>query len=262
MRFLIDGDYHIHSRLSYCSKHKQQTKENILSYAIENHYKKIVLTDHVWDTLVSHRGGFYEGQDVPYIASSLPLPQAEGVEFLFGCETDMDERGVIGLSPTNISLFDFIIVPTTHFSMIFGSEVSFAARAEAYVRRLDALLSSDLPFGKVGLAHATCPMIGRRGSYYEDHLDILDLVPDRELSRLFAGAAERGLAIELNFLPFRYTEEELPRLLRPYRIAKEEGCRFYFGSDAHAPKDLREAPRNFARIVELLSLEESDKFIL
>jgi histidinol phosphatase-like PHP family hydrolase len=58
------------------------------------------------------------------------------------------------------------------------------------------------------------------------------------------------------------TWEEDADELRVYMIAKEMGCKFYFGSDAHTVPGLGWAKRNAERIIDLLSLEEDDKFIL
>ena len=50
-------------------------------------------------------------------------------------------------------------------------------------------------------------------------------------------------------------------VLRPYRIAKACGCKFYCGSDAHTPKDF-EMVKRFERAIDLLQLEEKDKWAL
>ena len=49
--------------------------------------------------------------------------------------------------------------------------------------------------------------------------------------------------------------------MRPYRIAKECGCKFYHGSDAHKPKEF-EKIKYFDRAAKLLGLTESDKFYI
>ena len=46
------------------------------------------------------------------------------------------------------------------------------------------------------------------------------------------------------------------------RIAREEGCRFYLGSDAHTPAELAKAKANFEAIIDLLGLTEDDKIPL
>lgn len=60
----------------------------------------------------------------------------------------------------------------------------------------------------------------------------------------------------------KFTEEETEVVLRPYRIAKQYGCKFYCGSDAHHPNILDEAKTIFERTVNLLELTEEDKFTI
>lgn len=265
MRYIIDHDLHIHSGISLCSGDPEQTPARILQYAVENGLKHICLTDHYWDSHLPVANGFdfYTLQDLARIKQALPLPQTEGVTFHFGCETDMDKFFTVGVGKEEIGEFEFIIVPTTHLHMpgftIDEPDFPLERRAALFVQRFDALLDADLPFGKVGLAHLTCSLMAPAAP--QDHLMVLDMIPDEEYARLFARAAEKGMGIELNFPSFGYTEQELPRILRPYRIAKTCGCKFYFGSDAHTPAGLDAAMKNFEHIIDLLQLEESDKFL-
>jgi histidinol phosphatase-like PHP family hydrolase len=86
---------------------------------------------------------------------------------------------------------------------------------------------------------------------------ILDLIPDAELMRVFKKAAEVGVGIELNYYDIRNATEST---LRPFRIAKAQGCRFYLGSDAHHPRDLDPAIAGFENVIDRLGLTEDDKF--
>ena len=80
---------------------------------------------------------------------------------------------------------------------------------------------------------------------------------------IFDRAAAYGTGIELNFPVFSYTEKELDEvILRPYRIAKECGCRFFFGSDAHSPEGFSGMRKAAERIIDLLELTEDDKYYL
>ena len=88
MRYKIDHDYHIHTRLSLCSEDDGQTPAAILELAKRRNLKKICLTDHFWDETVPCNtmvNWWYEQQNYPHIAQSLPLPTDPAVEFLFGC---------------------------------------------------------------------------------------------------------------------------------------------------------------------------------
>lgn len=264
MKFQVDHDYHIHSRISLCSNDPEQNNERILQYAKENGFSRICLTDHHWQkNIPGVWGDFYWEQDLEHIQQALPLPQADGVEFLFGCETDMNCQMIVGVSKEEWDLFDFIIVPTTHFHME-GFSLSkedaktTEGRARAWVNKLEALLEQDLPFHKLGVAHLACSLID--GSSREAYLSVLDAIPAEEMERLFLKAAQRGCGIELNSSDMAFSDEEADRVLRMFRIAKQCGCKFYLGSDAHHPKELDKAKAIFERAVDLLELTEEDKF--
>lgn len=262
MQYVIDHDLHIHSQLSLCSGHPEQTPARILRYAAENHFTTICLTDHYWDESVPGASDWYKAQNTAHIRESLPLPQADGIRFLFGCETDMDKYGTVGISARMLEQLDFVIIPINHLHMMgFTIDPENGAtdrRADWYLRRFDALLDMDLPFEKIGLAHLTSNRTDRNTP--TSHIDLFDSIPDGTWRELFGRAARKGCGVELN-LPFgHYTDEQRAHILRPYRIAADCGCRFYFGSDAHTPGGLQAAPANFAAIRDALGLSEAQKF--
>ena len=264
MKYIIDNDLHIHSKISPCSNDPEQTSERILRYAEENGLRTICLTDHFWDETVEGASSWYRPQNYKHIAASRPLPQGKNVRFLFGCETELDKNFTLGVSKENFVLFDFIIIPTTHFHMkdytVSVEELDNAGnRASAWVKRLDAVLGMDLPFHKIGIAHLTCGLIAPTR---EEYIEVLKLIPQEEMEKLFKKAAKLGVGIELNSDDMNFAEEEAEVVLRPYRIAKQCGCKFYLGSDAHHPNTLDRAKEIFERAVDLLELTEEDKFII
>ena len=263
MRYVVDHDLHIHTKQSPCSSDPLQSPERIWQYAKENGFSTVCLADHFWDELVPAASDWYEKCHFACICESLSFtpPKDGGVRYLFGCETDVDKYFHLGVSEERMEFFDFIVIPTTHMHMtgltVDPEDGAPERRAELYVKRLDAVLSMDLPFEKVGIAHLTCPLL----SNVETHLDVLDMVSDEVFHELFARAAKKKTGIELNFEVCNYkSEEDLARVLRPYRIAKEEGCLFYFGSDAHHEDVLLRSKDNFEQIVTLLDLTEEEKF--
>ena len=84
MRYQIDHDMHIHSYLSLCSPSGHQVPQKILEYAAKEGLSTIVLTDHYWDERIAGPSGWYAPQNTAHIKAALPLPQAEGIRFLFG----------------------------------------------------------------------------------------------------------------------------------------------------------------------------------
>ena len=260
MRYVADNDLHIHTHLSLCSGHPKQTAENILKYAVDNGLKTICVTDHMWDKNVPGASEWYKQQPFERIIQTLPLPQADGIRFLFGAETDLNREMVLGISSETLEKLDFCIIPTTHLHMngftLDGKE-NAEERSELWIKRLDGVLDMDLPFYKIGIAHLTCPLIFPRPNNY---FEVLKCIQDSEYHRLFAKAAKRKIGIELNFNSLALKGEEKETELKPYRIAKEEGCKFYFGSDAHTPAGFTRAKENFENIIDLLELTEDDKF--
>lgn len=262
MKYVVDHDLHIHSQLSSCSKDPMQTTERILQYAKDNGFNTVALTDHYWDDAVEGASAWYMPQNYEHLCEAKPLPGAEGIRFLFGCETELNKDLTLGISREKMELFDFINIPVTHFHMknyTLSEQEALNAqtRAEAWVKRLSHVLSLDLPFHKVGIAHLTCVHIAHPREVY---LEVLDLIPEADMERLFRKAAELGVGIELNASDMAFTDEEADTVLRPYRIAKRCGCKFFCGSDAHHPDKLEVAKAIFERAVALLELTEEDKF--
>ena len=260
MKYQIDHDYHIHSYLSECSSDPRQNAERILQYAEENGFRDICLTDHGWDATVSGASEWYTRQSLDYIRRSLPLPQSENVRFHFGCETDMNKHLVVGMSLQGLQTLDFLIVPTTHLHLtgfsIDPEDDALERRAALYIRRFEALTETNFPRNKVGIAHLTCSLIAPDGQ----HLRVIDMVPDEVFRTLFTKTAQKGYGVELNMPAVYETDADLASALRPYRIAKQCGCRFYMGSDAHHPEAFEGMAEKFRTLADLLELQESDKF--
>ena len=260
MRYVADHDFHIHSTLSSCCHDEKQTVDAIQRYAVENGFKKICLTNHFWDADVPGASGWYLVQDFRHLTKALPLPQRDGVRFCFGAETELDKHFTLAMTKKRFDDFDFVIIPTTHLHMkgltIDENRNTPADRAELWVKRLQALLTMDLPWYKIGIAHLTCSLMLNE----EQTPEVLGLIPTQTMEELFRDFAKKGVGIELNFDSFALTDETREIMLKPYRIAKEAGCKFYLGSDAHSIKALNAAKENFENIIDLLGLEESDKF--
>ncbi len=262
MRYVWDNDMHIHSQLSLCSRDPEQTTERILQYAKDNGLKTIVLADHCWDDKSIPSSDWYKFQDLEYTKRSLPLPKAQGIEFLFGVETEMHKSRTIALSREAFSELDFIVIPLTHFHMVGHAiteeeAASPETRAKAWVERFEDILKMDLPFHKIGLAHLTCGLIAPNR---EDYIKTLELLPENKMAELFKKAAEVGVGIELNAHDMNFKPEEADAVLRMYHIAKAQGCKFYMGSDAHHPKSFENCDFVFNRAIDLLGLTEDDKF--
>ena len=264
MDFKFDHDLHIHSKISSCSNHPEQTTENILAYAKKNGLTTICLTDHYWDERVVGPSGWYAPQNTAHIKEALPLPKEEGIRFLFGCETEMRADMTIGISRERFDELDFVIIPTTHMHMKeFTVPQEYAGKADMlaklWIEKLEALLAMDLPFEKIGIAHLCCYLIG--GGEDALYQNTLAALKDEDLRRVFALAAKKGVGIELNKGDFAFKHGAKEDILRIFGIAKAEGCKFYFGTDSHNPEGFIGAEERFTTAIRLLGLTEGDKFV-
>ena len=263
MRFKVDQDLHVHSFLSVCSRDEAQVPQAILDCAVERGLRQVCLTDHYWDERVpcnTRVNWWYEKQDHAHVCSALPLPKAQGVEFLFGCEADMDSDNVIGLSKERCDEFDFIIVATTHFHHMGGPKwenIDNAGRAAQWAARFEAVLDSHLPLHKVGIAHLACGLINNTS--LEGYYETLELIPDAEMERLFTKAAKAGVGIELNIGDMRAAVAD-ERVMRMFRIAKDCGCKFYTGTDSHSVAGNKADYTPYEKAIDILDLKETDKF--
>lgn len=259
MRYIADHDFHIHSTISPCCHDPNQTTEAIYEYAKYNNYRKICITNHLWDEKVNSVATWHEKQRFEYLVSALPLPNNSEVHFCFGAETDMDINYTIGISNERINNFDFIIIPTTHLHLsgytIPQGVDTVQGRVDVWIKRFDELLKKDLPFHKIGIAHLTCGHIFGNRTH-----EVIDNIPTSTLYKLFEKSANAGIGIELNVKSLNMNEELKKIIFRPYYIAKDCGCKFYLGSDSHSTDALSTAKENFENIITILDLKESDKF--
>ena len=262
--FTFDHDLHIHSVLSSCSSDPAQSPQRILQYAREEGLSTICLTDHYWDSAVPDTSEWYAPQNFEHLSKSRPLPTDPNIRFLFGCETEMRADHTLGIPKDRFADFDFVIIPTTHLHMTNHTitkedSESLDARARLWAERLETLLCMDLPFRKIGIAHLACPLLAPCGDR-EAYRIVLNMIPTETMAILFKKAAMLGVGIELNSTDMNFSDAETDTVLRMFRIAKEAGCKFYLGSDAHHPAVLTKARQIFERAIDLLDLKESDKF--
>lgn len=262
MKYSFDHDFHIHTFLSLCSGDPEQTVENIVKYAIENNLKQICITNHLWDKSVPGASEWYKTQDFKHISKILPLPENCGPDVLFGAETEFTKDCKLCISGENLKKLDFLIIPITHLHLC-GVAIdeenakSTKGRAKTWINKFRALLNMELPFEKIGLAHLATPLIAPT---HEEYIEVLKLLPEAELKTLFEKAANLGVGIELNSHDMSFADEDSETVLRIFKIAKQSGCKFYLGSDAHHLQAFENIDKIFKRAVDLLELTEEDKF--
>lgn len=215
------------------------TPERILEHAVAHGYDTICITDHCWDSAAPGASGWYAPQSVEHVFSAGALPESKDVRVLMGCETEYCGGSKLGLSREAFDRFDFVVIPPNHFHMenfVRPAEINTPeAIAELVLTRLEELQALDLPWRKIGIAHLSCGLMNRGGTVTE----VFRLMPAERLEKIFRTFAERGTGIELNAGCFpSEAPEDFAEIMRPFHIARDAGCKFYFASDAHRVESL------------------------
>ncbi len=225
-------DLHIHTTLPRCAR-EDAAPGGYLSEIRRRPFTVAGFADHLWDSDVPGASDWYRPQDIPHVLSlrrELADVTIPGVRLLFGCETEYIGNGVVGLTPEHAALFDFVLVPANHFHMEgfvrpAGMEGSDELR-RLFLDRFLEVCEIDFAFG---IAHPFVPI-----GFFDRGEELLAGIPDRLFEECFRAAAEKRKSIELNLSIFRKMP---PGALREYErvmtIARECGCRFHTGSDAH-----------------------------
>ena len=154
-----------------------------------------------------------------------------------------------------------IVIPPNHFHMVdFTRPACYDTEekiADLLAERLEEVQFIDLPWKKVGIAHLVSGLTFREG----DENLVYELVPEKRFRTAMRGFAKKGAGIEINLASFppNWKEHEHAKL-RLFRMAREEGCRFYLASDAHHPNDLERVPARAQSVIDALGLTADDLF--
>ena len=252
----ITADYHVHTGLSSCAP-DSTTIASYLPVIKKQGLTKIGIADHVWDNTVAEPSNFYRPQFPTH--SALIKEQGvpgiiDGIQFLFGCEADMNKDDLLGLTEESAAMFDYVIVSTAHFHMK-GFTIEKGTSVEiARKKMLERIYKAiEVPFIS-GIAHPFLPM-----GYVEERKELLSGMTDNELIACFKAVAEAKKSVEINFNYFAEKYACLEETERIYTLAREQGCSFHFGSDCHTP-DKMTGYETAAAFAEKCGITE-DRFI-
>ena len=237
-------DLHFHTHLSSCAP-GTSSLQVMLSALKQSGVTTAGAANHLWDGAVPGASGWYAPQNVPHVLSlkeeyaALTEEDSQGIRLYFGCETEYVGQGRVSLKPASAKLFDYVLVSAHHFHMknfVRPLELEDAHAVGRLMRaRFCECCNIDFVFG---IVHPFM-VLG-----YPDRIDeILSTFTDRDFRQVFSYAAEKDKSIELNICML-YQEtvcdpEGFPvEYARMFTIARECGCKFHLGSDAHAPERL------------------------
>ncbi len=235
---LFSQDIHIHTKLSSCAGPTALAADYI-RLAKAAGYSLIGFADHLWDSAVPGAPGWYVPQNLAHVLSlhgELRSIPKDGLEVRVGaeCEYDLAARD-IAITEEAAAQLDFLLVPNSHTHITNpGGRDDREAHAKYMMRAFYDILESKNARYVTAIAHpflaVACPYPWQ---------ELLPLYSDDEFRRAFRAAAECGIAMEFNpsTTAGMGPDEDSMRAhpcFRMFRIMKECGCRFTYGSDRHS----------------------------
>ena len=258
---LVKHDLHVHTSLSACAKDPEATASNYIERAAQLGLETIGFADHFWDRSISGASEWYKPQDLEHILQIKEMLPSDthGVRVLIGCESEYCGEGKVGVTREAAKQLDFVLLPASHFHMkdfVCPSAIrELKDVAQLLVQRFQEAVGLGIA---TGIAHPFLPL-----GFNEQTDEIIALISDAAFSDCFGLAAEASVSIEIqpgNFPNARGLEKaglHDETFLRVFSIAKEAGCFFHFGSDAHALESL-DSIRSLQKPLADLGIEESD----
>ena len=255
----IDHDLHIHTYLSSCCLQKDRQRPSaILDLAGQMGVNTVGFADHIWANPNLPPSDWYRPQDANQTArlradlSSL----STSLRVLVGCEAEMIAPGKIGITPEYARKLDYVLLACSHFHMRGFVEQPASGAPKDLARHLVRFFTAAV---KSGLATAIPHPFFPCG--YETQYDAaIDAIPDTEFLDVFGPAAERGVGIEVTSVFLPAPPERAFALETPVRVlslAKQAGCRFTFGTDAHEPDTQKRLPE-LRPLVEAVGITAHD----
>lgn len=243
----IDHDLHIHTYLSSCCSDKEnQTPKKILALAEKIGLETVGFLDHLWTNTQLEPSDWYRPQDERQITRLRHdlMSVSSPVRVLVGCEADTIAPCKFSITREFAETLDYVGLSCSHLHM---KELVQQPKDDSPRSLGEHLITFFVSAAKSGLAtvivHPFLPF-----GYNSQYDKAIASLSDAELFDAFSVTAEMGIALEIttSFLP--PTEEKngsaapvfsIETPLRILSLAKDAGCKFCLGSDAHTPDQMR-----------------------
>ena len=172
-----------------------------------------------------------------------------------GCEADMIAPGKFSITQAFAEGLDFVLLSGSHLHMhdFVVQPRSYGGRdlAEHLLMMFRAAVTSGFA---TSIPHPLLPC-----GHLESFDAAVETMSDGELADAFGLAVEEGVALEvtIGFIPTESGEFSMETPVRFLSAARTAGCRFTFGTDAHAPMTQRRLPE-LAQLAEKAGITEDD----
>ena len=235
---LCTADLHIHTNLSFCAP-RTTSVASYLEHCGREGITRLGMTNHLY---AASKEGI---QGLSYLEYSLQgkteierIKDKCGVEMLFGCESEIFWGEEAGLRPQDAKHFDYVLLAASHIFNFMHIYNKMDLSTPEKVRKLvleqfkrACRTEYDIPSG---ICHPLYPIC----CPWEQ--EVVDGMTEEEMEECYSLAAEKGKSIEIHACIYRngtqLDEDGIsPSYVRLLTVAKKCGCKFHFGSDAHAP---------------------------
>ena len=227
---LCTADLHLHTNLSSCAP-RESVVESYLPHCASEGVELLGIANHL-----------YSGKGVEHVLKIREEIANLGSEWsqkiLVGCEAEVYNGKPQTISKSEAAGLDYLLLAPSHIFNQIGHYDGFDLSTSGKIRDLvlenfKYACSWDLGV-PTGICHPLYPICAPRQQ------EILNLMTDEQLVDCYTLAAKSDKSIEIHACLYRNTvdldEEGLsPSYIRMLTIAKECGCKFHFGSDAHNP---------------------------
>ena len=257
----LNHDLHVHTYLSDCCSDKaNQRPDKILALAEAMGVATIGFSDHIWVNPKIAPSGWYRAQDetqTTRLRADLASVSTT-LAVLVGCEADMCAPGMIGMTRSYAETLDFVLLSCSHFHMRDFVVQPRSNSPRDVAAHLLAFFRSGVASGlATSIAHPFLPC-----GFIEQYDAIIAAITDAEFADAFGLAAAHGVAIEATtaFLPPRKPAEPAWSLETPVRmlsLARQAGCKFTFGTDAHCPEHQRLLP-DLQQLIDAAGITDTD----
>ena len=235
----LNHDFHIHTVHSFDAD-ANATVNGYVEVAEKTGITKLGFAEHFWDEKIEGAFPFY--RQMSFEHTSITKKEIEecknsDIKLYFGCEVEYNPSlKAPAITEETAQKFDYIIVPNSHSHETMPKEYydNKKRHLDFIMDAYNNIVNCSLNRYITAIAH---PFSLVRCPYPCD--DLIDMVSDDEFKKMFFNTAEKEIAIEINASSVNESImksgciDESSSLLRMFRLAKDAGCRFIFGSDAH-----------------------------
>jgi len=264
---LWNGDLHIHTNLSFCS-HPEIVPSVYLPYCEAEKLTVLGFSNHAYyDELLGD--GTVKGAGLArelQIKKQLEETQkTTNIKLLMGAEVETVVGREPSIRPEEAYPFDYILLAASH---ILNLPYAYDLKEFSNPDKLRALTINQFFHAcelKYPVPTAICHPLYPICSKAEQ--EIVDGISDKQLEECFTCAKENNKGIEIHACLYRrgtkLNEDGIsPSYLRYLTIAKECGCKFHFGGDAHMPSNFVGIHEKLRRAALSVGITENDMWTI